>query len=304
MRAFITGGTGTLGRELARQLIARGDDVTIFSRDELKQKEMAAEYSDVTGLHFVIGDVRDADSVRGALRGVHGAPAVVFHAAALKHVDTAEANPEECLKTNLLATQVVAKECMRAGVPHVAFSSTDKAVDPINFYGLCKAASERLLFHYNATQAITRFSVFRWGNILGSRGSIVEPFVKSLLSRGEVGLTDPQMTRFWLKIEDAVRFMISNYAHAPRHTALIPEVMAAPVSALARAIADELGVTYRERIVGIRPGEKIHEALISLHHDDHVNSRTADQYTEDELRVLVRPLVRKYLSVGSPECVG
>jgi UDP-N-acetylglucosamine 4,6-dehydratase len=296
MTYVVLGGTGTLGREITHQLLEAGNYVTILSRDELKQKEMAAEFASSSRLHFVLGDVRDAESLRSVFRGRFGPAETVFHCAALKHVDTAEANPEECIKTNLLASINVAKEAVSAGVGHVVFSSTDKAVDPINVYGMCKGISEKIFYQYNRLQHGTKFSVFRWGNVVGSRGSIVEPFVASLLERGEVCITDARMTRFWITIEDAVRFMLSSYRSAPKLTACLPPIKAAPVVSLARAIADEMGVaSYQQRIIGMRPGEKLHEVLVSQHQDHTVSSLTADQYTESELRALVRPLVQAHL---------
>jgi UDP-N-acetylglucosamine 4,6-dehydratase/5-epimerase len=288
MKALIIGGTGTLGRALTREILkSEHTEVTCFSRDELKQKIMAKEF-DSERLRFVIGDVRDLSALTRAMRGAH----IVFHVAALKHVDTMEENPEESVKTNILGTMNVADAAEAAGVPFVVFSSTDKAVDCLNVYGSSKAIAEQILFRRNATQKKTRFSVYRWGNVLGSRGSVIPAFAGSLRSRREIVFTDSSMTRYWLKIEDAARFMIETYAHASESEAMIPPMKAASVGQIAYAVAAAVGVgMFKTKTIPIRPGEKMHEMMRSIHSANPMCSQTAEQYTTDELVELIRGCV-------------
>ena len=258
MKYVIIGGTGTLGNCLTEKLHA-GNEVVCFSRDELKQQEMRRRYPDV---RFVIGDIRDKASLKPVLVGAD----VVFHVAALKHVDVLEANPTEAIKTNILGTINVAEAAIEAKVPFVVFSSTDKAVLPINTYGMTKASSERYLLNLNKQQDGTRFSVFRWGNVMGSRGSVVHYFAETLKADGLVNITDPRMTRFWIHISDAVDFMLSNYWTAAADDVMIPPMKAAGVLDLAHVTALATGhPKYQIRLSGIRPGEKIDETLHSSH---------------------------------------
>lgn len=282
MRAVIIGGTGTLGRELTRQLYD-GHDITCLSRDELKQKEYAREFP---GVKCIIGDVRDKDCLRHPLSDAD----VVFLVAALKHVDVAEDNPVEAFKTNVLGTINVSEVACEMGVPHVVFSSTDKAVLPVNAYGHTKAMSEKYLFSLNRKNHATKFSVFRWGNVLGSRGSVIHLFSKSLDEK-KICLTHQDMTRFWIHIEDAVKFMLENYRDAPIDRALIPPMKASTVVRLADAIARYKGVSaYDMEVIGIRPGEKIHEQLES-NHDFCLRSDNCEQYCDRELDLMVREVL-------------
>lgn len=254
--ALIVGGTGTLGNEIARQLNGIVD-LTIFSRDECKQQAMRRMYPNA---RYVLGDVRDIESLRRAF--FEQTYDVVFHVAALKHVDVVENNPEEGIATNIIGTINVAKAAREAYVPHVVFTSTDKAVDPINIYGMTKAVSERYLLGLNGEQERTRFSVYRWGNVVGSRGSVVHTFAETLRVSGRVQITDKRMTRFWIHIEDAVRFMLSTYHNAPKDKVLYPEMGASFVVDLARATALHMGLdSCPFEDIGMRPGEKIHECM-------------------------------------------
>lgn len=281
MKYVILGGTGTLGTCLTEKLTRLGNDVVCFSRDELKQQEMKKRFPDV---RYVIGDIRDKASLKPVLQGAYA----VFHVAALKHVDVLEANPTEAIKTNVLGTINVAEAAIEAGVEQVVFSSTDKAVLPINTYGMTKATSERYLLNLNAQQAKTHFSVFRWGNVMGSRGSVVHAFAKSIQDDGEVRVTDPRMTRFWIHINDAVDFMLENFQSAPNGEVMIPRMKAAGVLDLAEATAKSVGVKkFSIKLVGMRPGEKIHEVLFSSH-DYCLRSDTAEKYSQAELTDLVR----------------
>jgi UDP-N-acetylglucosamine 4,6-dehydratase len=234
-------------------------------------------------VRYVIGDIRDKASLKPVVAGAD----VVFHVAALKHVDVLEANPTEAIKTNILGTFNVAEAAMEAKVPFVVFSSTDKAVLPINTYGMTKAASERYLLNLNAQQDVTRFSVFRWGNVMGSRGSVVHFFQDTLHKDGLVKVTDPRMTRFWIHIDDAVKFMLDKYECAPANDVMIPPMKAASILDLAHATAKAIGVPkYQVQLCGIRPGEKIHETLHSSH-EFCLRSDTAEKFTVPELQAMV-----------------
>lgn len=278
---LIIGGTGTLGQELLRQL--NTDECVVFSRDELKQHDLRRRYP---GLKTVLGDIRNADSLARAMDGIK----TVFHVAALKHVDVLEEHPEEAYATNIVGTINSAQAAIRANVQDFYFTSTDKAVLPINVYGMTKAISERYLLNLNQDKPFsTRFNIFRWGNIVGSRGSAVNLFAKTLKEQGKAYVTDRRMTRFWMRIEDAVNYMLS--FNGDNTKVNFPEMKAAPVLDMVAAIAEVLGVkSYDIEVCGIRPGEKLHECLHS-DHDHCVRSDTADRLTIDELKALVRPIV-------------
>ncbi len=281
---LIIGGTGTLGTALVEKLVAAGTDVAVFSRDELKQSEMRKRFPEV---RFILGDIRDPRSINGSMRGVD----TVFHVAALKHVEFGEENPVEFIRTNLIGTINVAEAALAAGVGHVVFSSTDKGVLPINVYGMTKGISEKYLLSLNSHQTKTKFSVFKWSNVLGSRGSVVHTFVKSLKDERGVRVTDPRMTRFFVHIDDVVNFMMDNYVDASTTEAMIPPMKAARVMDLAETIAKIHKIKkYDVSFIGIRPGEKIHEVMISTH-DYCMRSDTYDQYTADELETLLRRVI-------------
>lgn len=263
---LIVGGTGTLGRELIRQLPDKR--IRVLSRCELKQKDLLAEFPHV---ECVLGDIRG--SLDRAMEGVE----YVFHVAALKHVDTLEANAEESVRTNILGTMNVCEAAKRAGVKRLVFSSTDKAVCPINVYGMSKGISERIVLNHG-------YTVYRWGNIVGSRGSALHYFINAIRKDETINVTHPDMSRFWMKIEDAVAFMLDTYQEEPG--VRIPAMKAAPVLAIINALAFLMGKEATLRISGLRPGEKIHE---SLTHE--VHSNTAAQYTFEELTTLLKPFV-------------
>lgn len=287
MKYAIIGGTGTLGNALVRTILDKNPtaDVLCFSRDELKQQDMKRVYPTV---NYVIGDIRDKLSLRNALHGRD----TIFHVAALKHVDVLEKNPTEAIKTNILGTINVAEVAIEHGASHVVFSSTDKAVLPINVYGMTKAVSERYLLNLNG-QTKTKFSVFRWANVMGSRGSVIHHFANTLKDRGVVQITDERMTRFWIHIQDAVDFMLSNYHLASESEPMIPPMKASSVLELAAATAEYFGIeSYQTEIIGIRPGEKLHECLFSSH-DYCVRSDTANKFTKDELKTLIEKAICK-----------
>lgn len=284
----IIGGTGTLGKALTKAIEETWLDsqVTILSRDEHKQAQMKRDYPNV---QFHIADVRDYDSIAPHLMNKD----VVFHVAAMKHVDLIEANPVEAIKTNVQGTYNVARACIAGKVPFCAYSSTDKAVDPINTYGFTKALGEKLLFHLNQTQKLTKFGVYRWGNILGSQGSVIPQFIKTLKDENKVYITHAAMTRFWLPIDWPVTYMMRTYAEPSPTQAMIPPVMkASPVHDIVDVLASMLGKTdYTAVIIGMRPGEKIDEAMKSRHEDSRFDSFHSERYTREELKELLRPLV-------------
>jgi FlaA1/EpsC-like NDP-sugar epimerase len=280
VKYLVIGGTGTLGKALIGELVKDGHaEVRCLSRCELKQKELRDAFP-TAKLRCLVGDIADYDSLSDAMRGIN----VAFHVAALKHVDTAEYNPEAAVKTNVLGTINVAKAAEAAGVPYCAFSSTDKAVEPINVYGMTKGISERILFRRNEAQDETRYSVFRWGNVATSRGAAIHYFAKTLREEGRAYITSPDMTRFWIRIDDAVKFMLANYRNAPANAPVIPQLKSASVMEMIAAVARAVGVTdYSVKEVGLRPGEKLHESLAPS-----FDSYSAERYTPEELDAILR----------------
>ena len=255
---LITGGTGSFGKKFVE--IALRDlcpkKVIIFSRDELKQHEMQSGGFDQSNLRYFIGDVRDRDRL---LRAMHGVD-IVVHAAALKQVPACEYNPMEAVKTNIMGTSNVVEAALDAGVKKVMALSTDKAVNPVNLYGATKLAAEKLTVQSNAYAAgsATRYACVRYGNVVGSRGSVVPVFL-SQRRNGTVTITDDRMTRFWLSLEQGVRFVIRCIEEMRGGEVFVPKIPSMKVADLARAIAPDATVS----VIGIRPGEKLHEVLIS-----------------------------------------
>lgn len=286
-RALVIGGTGSLGTELINQL--KGWEVTSLSRDEQKQQMMKKIYPNVK---FVLGDVRDKDSISRHFIG----KSVIFHVAALKHVDHIEENPIESVKTNILGSINVAECALNHHIERCVFSSTDKAVDAINVYGNCKAISEKIFFDYNKSQENTRFAVYRWGNVAASNGSAIPYFIECLKNKKPVPITDPKMTRFWITIDMAVKFMLSSYkSELATDQVMIPPLMkSAKVLDVLDCLADLLGVKeYKTQVIGVRRGEKLHECLTSMHSSNYVASDNCEKYTEAELKHFLKPLVVK-----------
>ena len=280
---LIIGGTGTLGRALLETMDPR--EVIVFSRDELKQNQLRRDFP---GVRCVLGDIRDRHSLERAYD--LGPIMRVFHVAALKHVDVLEENPEEAYKTNVLGTVNSAEVAKARRVRAFYFTSTDKAVLPVNCYGMTKGIAERILLNYNRTPG-PQFKVFRWGNIIGSRGSVVGYFAKTIKDEGKVYITDLNMTRFWMRIEDAVKYMLS--FDGPIDQVNYPPMKAASVVDLAGAVAEAMGEPEPlPEVTGIRPGEKIHECMWSSH-DGCLRSDTAEQFTREELVALVKPVLDK-----------
>lgn len=257
---LITGGTGSLGKKLVQIILSEysPERLIIFSRDELKQFEMAQKWSpnQYPCLRYMIGDVRDKERLRMAFNQVD----YVIHAAALKHVPKGEYDPEEFIKTNVLGAMNVIDAALENNVKKVVALSTDKACNPINLYGASKLCSDKLFTAANvyAGYRETRFLVVRYGNVLGSRGSVV-PFFKERVQTGILPITDEEMTRFWVTLGQAAHFVLESLAKSKGGEIFVPRIPSMKIIDLAKAIGPECKI----EIVGIRPGEKIHEILIS-----------------------------------------
>lgn len=254
---LLTGGTGSFGQVFVRRLFAehRPSRVVVYSRDELKQHEMAQRFTQ-DELRYFIGDVRDLARLERALKGVD----IVIHAAALKQVPAAEYNPIECIKTNVFGAENVINACLDLGVKKVIALSTDKAVSPINLYGATKLCADKLFIAANnlAGKDGTRFSVVRYGNVIGSRGSVV-PFFKDRSKTGKLPITDARMTRFWIRLEDGANFVMRALGMMHGGEIFIPKIASMRITDLAKAVCPRC----QHEIVGIRPGEKLHELLIA-----------------------------------------
>jgi UDP-N-acetylglucosamine 4,6-dehydratase/5-epimerase len=258
---LITGGTGSWGHELTRVLLKHHPrEIRIFSRNEFSQVNMQRAFQHLSQLKFIIGDVRDAKAVYEASRGVD----TVFHLAALKHVPICEFQPDEALKTNVNGTENVIRAAIANKVKKVIDVSTDKAVDPINFYGMTKAVGEKLMIRANGLSDETRFVCIRGGNVLGSNGSVV-PFFKKLIQTGqELTLTSKEMTRFFLTIPEAITLLLHAAQIAIGGETFVMKMNACKITDLAEVLVRNLAhgpVTIKE--TGIRPGEKLNEMLIS-----------------------------------------
>lgn len=269
---LITGGTGSFGKAFIRRALADLNPrrIAIFSRDELKQYDFRNELGDDSRVRWFIGDVRDRDRLMRAFTDVD----VVVHAAALKQVDTAEYNPFECIATNVLGAENVINAAIDSGVERVVALSTDKASSPVNLYGASKLCSDKLFVagnHYAGAQD-TRFAVVRYGNVVGSRGSVV-PLFRRLAATGTLPITDTRMTRFWITLPQAVQFVIDSFDHMRGGEVFIPRIPSTTITDLATAIAPEAKI----EVIGIRPGEKLHEEMIS-ENDAHRTYKLPDRY--------------------------
>ena len=270
---LITGGTGSFGKAFLKQILETRNParVVVFSRDELKQYEMRQVWGDDPRVRFFIGDIRDRDRLKMALHGVD----YVVHAAALKQVDTAEYNPMEYVKTNILGSENVMQASIDAGVKRVVALSTDKASSPVNLYGATKLTADKLFVSSNhyAAGYDTHFSVVRYGNVMGSRGSVI-PFFRRLAESGQpLPITDMRMTRFWITLPQAVEFVMSSFNDMTGGELYVPRIPSMKVVDLARAVAPNAELVE----VGIRPGEKLHEEMISAE-DSRRTLRQADRY--------------------------
>lgn len=271
---LITGGTGSFGKRFVKDVLGQFPDIKkliVFSRDELKQFEMQQEFcaAKFPAMRYFIGDVRDADRLQRAMEGVD----IVIHAAALKQVPTAEYNPFECIKTNVLGAQNVIEAALDQGVKRVVALSTDKAAAPINLYGATKLCSDKMFIAANnmAGHRDIRFSVVRYGNVMGSRGSVI-PFFLSKRNEGVLPITDPNMTRFNISLDDGVHLVFHALKHALGGEVFVPKIPSYRITDVATAIAPNA----RQEIVGIRPGEKIHEEMIT--ETDSINTIETDRH--------------------------
>jgi UDP-N-acetylglucosamine 4,6-dehydratase len=266
---LVTGGTGSFGKKFITKALEQDvKKVIVFSRDELKQYEMAQEFTDPR-IRFFLGDVRDKERLYRAFDGID----IVIHAAALKHVGACEYNPFEAIKTNIHGAQNIIEAAIDRGVKRVVALSTDKAAAPINLYGATKLASDKLFVAGNsyAGQKDTRFSVVRYGNVVGSRGSVV-PFFKQVKRTGRLPITDERMTRFWITLEQGVQFVLDSLTKMNGGEIFVPKIPSMKVVDLAEAIAPECEIDY----IGIRPGEKLHEVMIT--EDDARRTLEYDSY--------------------------
>jgi len=259
---LVTGGTGSFGKAFIRSVLGRyrPAKLIVFSRDELKQFEMQQEaaFHDQPSLRYFIGDVRDRDRLEMALRGID----YVIHAAAMKQVPTAEYNPMECINTNVIGAENVVQASIRCCVKKVLALSTDKAANPINLYGASKLASDKIFVAANNISGKNgpAFSVVRYGNVLGSRGSVV-PFFSKMIAENMDGLpiTDARMTRFWITLEQGINFVLSNLKLMRGGEIFVPKIPSMKITDLAEAMAPGMP----QHVVGIRPGEKLHEIMIT-----------------------------------------
>jgi UDP-N-acetylglucosamine 4,6-dehydratase len=259
---LVTGGTGSFGRRFIATVMERYKPrkVIVFSRDEAKQWEMALQppYNNGNVMRFFIGDVRDVNRLEMAFRGVD----YVVHAAALKHITVAEYNPFECIQTNVHGAENIVRAAMRTGVKAVVALSTDKAANPINLYGASKLASDKIFVaaRHVVGSGVPHFAVVRYGNVVGSRGSIV-PLYRKLIADGvkRLPITDERMTRFWITLQQGVDFVLSSFEVMQGGEIFVPKIPSMRIVDLAKVIAPELGT----EIIGIRPGEKLHEAMIT-----------------------------------------
>jgi UDP-N-acetylglucosamine 4,6-dehydratase len=277
---LITGGTGSFGRQFVRLALQhyKPKRLVVYSRDELKQYEMQQELN-APCMRYFIGDVRDRSRLEQAMRGID----TVIHAAALKQVTAAEYNPMECIKTNVHGAENVIAAAIENEVERVIALSTDKAANPINLYGATKLVSDKLFVAGNSLAGghRTRFAVVRYGNVVGSRGSVV-PLFRSLIANGkrELPITDPRMTRFWITLEQGVRFVQKSLQRMQGGEIFVPRIPSARIIDLAEAMAPGMPTT----VVGIRPGEKLHEVMCPRD-DSHLTLEFADHY-------VIRPAIQ------------
>jgi len=273
---LVTGGTGSFGKHFLKTVIAqyKPKRLIVFSRDELKQSEMAQDFphEKYPFIRYFIGDVRDRDRLELALRDVD----YVIHAAAMKQVPTAEYNPFECIRTNVFGAENVVSAALNRGVKRVVALSTDKAANPVNLYGASKLASDKIFVAANNLAGAdgTRFSVVRYGNVFGSRGSVV-PFFKKLAAEGAESLpiTDPRMTRFWITLTQGVNLVLSSMEMMRGGEIFVPKIPSTTIPQLATLVSPDL----KQHVVGIRPGEKLHETMIPVD-DAHATLELEDRY--------------------------
>ena len=267
---LVTGATGSFGKRFVRAALEQHSPkrLIVFSRDELKQFEMQQHLS-APNLRYFLGDVRDKERLYRAFDGID----VVIHAAAMKQVPASEYNPMEAIKTNIIGAENVINVCIDQEVKHVIALSTDKAANPLNLYGATKLCSDKLFIAANALSGRhrTRFSVVRYGNVIGSRGSVI-PFFMQRRASGVLPITDPRMTRFWITLGSGVQFVMDSLARMQGGEIFVPKIPSMKVTDVAAVVAPEC----RTQIIGIRPGEKLHETMVTL--DDAINTVEFDSH--------------------------
>ena len=272
-KILITGGTGSWASELVRQIIDSEDiaEIRIYSRGEHRQVEMKRAFSKkLDKLRFIIGDVRDEERMSIAMKGVDK----VFHMAALKHVPVCEENPWEAVQTNIIGTNNALQAAIHNDVSRFVFVSTDKAVDPLNLYGVTKSCAEKLVINANRLTERTAFVCLRAGNVLGTNGSVVPLFIEQIRKANAITLTDPNMTRFFLRVEDAISLVLKAEAEAIGGELMVVRMPACKITDLARVLIGALGnKETKVKTIGIRPGEKVHEVLVSRYERDRVIQR-------------------------------
>ncbi|NGY94089.1 polysaccharide biosynthesis protein [Bacillus megaterium] len=284
---LVTGGTGSWGYELVKQLLTHNPkEIRVFSRNESNQFTMKQEFDNHPKLNFIIGDIKEREALIEACQGVN----YIFHLAALKHVPVCEDQPIEALKTNVHGTQNVIDAAISCDVDRVVYISTDKASNPANFYGLSKAMGERLIIHANTLNTKTKFVCIRGGNVLGTNGSVIHVFKKQIQEKGKIGITDPGMTRFFLTLEDAIKLVFKATFESLGGEIFVMKMPTCRLIALAHVLIKASGKDKIEiEILGIRPGEKIHELLLSEY-----ESATTVTY-DDEYYVILPPIYIKGL---------
>lgn len=293
---LITGGTGSFGKRFIRFILDNysPNRLIVFSRDELKQFEMQQEFSD-SALRYFIGDVRDKERLISATKGVD----FVVHAAALKQVPAAEYNPNECIKTNINGAQNVIDACIVNNIDKVIALSTDKAANPVNLYGATKLASDKLFVAANNIAGANgpRFAVVRYGNVVGSRGSVV-PFYRKLLAQGceKLPVTHAEMTRFWITLDEGVAFVVKNFARMQGGEIFVPKIPSIKILDLVQAMSGK----KEYELIGIRPGEKLHEIMVpeemahhSIEFEDHFVITPAITFFEDTINYMQNKLFEK-----------
>ena len=277
---LVTGATGSFGKSFVKRLLVDNqiNSVIAFSRDELKQFEMQNQIQNEK-LHFVLGDVRDYQRVLQVTKGVD----FIVHAAAMKQIPASEINPTEAIKTNIFGAENIVNASIACGVKQVIALSTDKAANPANLYGATKLCSDKLMIAGNSAlgNSTTKFSVVRYGNVLGSRGSVI-PFFKEQSKLGVIPITDAGMTRFWLTIEDGVEFVLKSFERMQGGEIFVPKIPSFKVIDVAKVVAPDVNT----EIIGIRPGEKLHEVMIT--EDDSMDTVEFDEYY-----AILSPLLKK-----------
>lgn len=269
-RLLITGGTGSFGTAFVSKVLKEqlAEEIIVFSRDELKQYEMNLKFNSKS-LKFVLGDVRDYSRLEQSLDGVE----VLIHAAAMKQIPASEDNPMEVIKTNILGAENIVNAAIKNSISNVIALSTDKAANPANLYGATKLCSDKLMISANSLSSnrSTKFGVVRYGNVLGSRGSVI-PFFKSQIKHGKITITDPGMTRFWITLDESVQFVLDSLEILQGGEIFVPKIPSFSIVDVANVIAPGIPT----EIIGIRPGEKLHEVMIT--EDDSHNTVEFDNF--------------------------